>query len=78
MPSSTQDAPVTSTDDQGARHRRRHEKESTTDAPPVHHREKPMDSFSSGIVHVIRVLSEDSQPCINLVCVFVSEGKRSR
>ena len=68
--SSRQSDSLTSTDEQGARRRKRHTEVSTTRAtvdPPstsVHDLEKSIDSSEPGIVNVIRVLSRDSQTAV--------------
>ena len=59
--SMTQDESFTSTDQQGARPRRRHKEESATVVPKVHSHTKPVQSSVTGIVDVVMVLSGDSQ-----------------
>ena len=67
VPSSRQKDSLTSTDQEGARHRKRHKEESTTRATvalPIdimHGLEKSIDSSVPGIFNVIKVLSMNSQ-----------------
>ena len=67
VPSSRQKDSLTSTDQQGARHRKRHTEESTTRATvaplstSVHGLEKSINSSMPGTVNVIRLLCMDSR-----------------
>ena len=70
VPSSRYRDSLTSTNQQGARHRKRHKEESTTRATvaplstSVHGLEKSINTSMPGIINVIRMLSRDSQPAV--------------